>query len=322
MKRFKNILYLAEEGESTLSRSIDRVVALAKDNQAELTVMSVLERPRLGFYGEVLLRDEFETRVRQRELDRLRKAIASHTKKLDIRLEVQYGLPFIVAIKDVLRNGRDLIVKTVGHGGAHTFLFGGTDQHLLRKSPCPVWLMQAEEHLKCRKIMAAIDFDPWEEEAEPGELNKLILELASSLALSDLADLHIAHAWQPVTERVIRVFGSALPHQDVEKSVDREYRAHMDRLQDLGATLRNSVGDEGYKYLSPRVHLRKGDARIVIPALAEELDIDLVVMGTVSRTGIPGFLIGNTAEVILNNLDCAVLAVKPSGFVSPVVLED
>ena len=320
MKRFNNILYLVEEGEGQLARSIDRVVALARDNQARLTVLSVLEKPRLGFYGEVLLRDEYEGRIRQKELDRLKKAVASHAETFEIQLDVKYGTAFIVAIQDILRNGRDLVVKTVGHGGPHAFLFGGTDQHLLRKSPCPVWLMHAEEHLKCRKVMAAIDFDPWQEEEEPDELNKLILELASSLALTDLADLHVAHAWQPVSERVVRVFGSDLPDQDVAKSIDREYRAHLDRTQDLVAHLRDSVGKEGYKYLSPRVHVRRGDARNVIPTLAEELEIDLVVMGTVSRTGIPGFLIGNTAEVILNNLDCAVLAVKPSGFVSPVVL--
>lgn len=321
MKRFKNILYLVEEGKTQLARSIERVVALAKDSQAALTVLSVLERPRLGFYGEVLLRDDYEVRVRQKEMDRLNKLLAPHVGKVDVRLDVQFGTAFLLAIQDVLRNDRDLVVKTIGQGGAHAFLFGGTDQHLLRKSPCPVWLMQAEDALKCRKVLAAVDFDPWEEEGEPGELNSQIVELASSIALADSADLHIAHAWQPVTERIVRVFGSDLPAQNIEQSVDREYRAHMDRLQDLAASLRKRMGDEGYKYLAPRLHLRRGDARNVIPAMAEELEVDLVVMGTVSRTGIPGFLIGNTAEVILNNLDCAVLATKPSGFVSPVVLE-
>jgi len=43
-------------------------------------------------------------------------------------------------------------------------------------------------------------------------------------------------------------------------------------------------------------------------------------MGTVGRTGIPGLIMGNTAESILNNIGCSVLAVKPPGFVSPVTL--
>jgi nucleotide-binding universal stress UspA family protein len=44
-------------------------------------------------------------------------------------------------------------------------------------------------------------------------------------------------------------------------------------------------------------------------------------MGTVARTGINGLLMGNTAEMILTQIDCSVLAVKPQGFVSPVTLE-
>ena len=49
--------------------------------------------------------------------------------------------------------------------------------------------------------------------------------------------------------------------------------------------------------------------------------IDLLVMGTVCRTGLAGFIIGNTAEEVLSALNCSVLTVKPEGFVSPVTLE-
>jgi len=42
------------------------------------------------------------------------------------------------------------------------------------------------------------------------------------------------------------------------------------------------------------------------------------VMGTVGRVGLPGLLIGNTAETILGRVGCAVLAIKPEGFQTPV----
>ncbi|WP_432648854.1 universal stress protein [Methylomarinum roseum] len=44
-------------------------------------------------------------------------------------------------------------------------------------------------------------------------------------------------------------------------------------------------------------------------------------MGTLGQTGISGFLIGNTAEAILDQLQCSVLAIKPPGFRSPVTIE-
>lgn len=65
----------------------------------------------------------------------------------------------------------------------------------------------------------------------------------------------------------------------------------------------------------------KRGVRCDIPELVKEHQIDLVMMGTVGRTGIPGFLMGNTAEMILNRIDCSVLAIKPEGFVTPVTLE-
>jgi nucleotide-binding universal stress UspA family protein len=45
-------------------------------------------------------------------------------------------------------------------------------------------------------------------------------------------------------------------------------------------------------------------------------------MGTVARSGIPGLIMGNTAEAILTELECSVLAIKPPGFVTPVTLLD
>jgi nucleotide-binding universal stress UspA family protein len=69
------------------------------------------------------------------------------------------------------------------------------------------------------------------------------------------------------------------------------------------------------------IHL-PGAPEDVIPAFAAEQALDLLVMGTVARTGVAGFFIGNTAERVLRNLPCSVLAVKPDGFVCPVGADD
>ena len=77
-----------------------------------------------------------------------------------------------------------------------------------------------------------------------------------------------------------------------------------------------AVGD-----LKPRVHLLEGKAKDRIPVLARKKRVELIVMGTVARTGLPEFLIGNTAENVLSQVDCSVLTVKPEGFVTPIRLE-
>ena len=58
----------------------------------------------------------------------------------------------------------------------------------------------------------------------------------------------------------------------------------------------------------------------MIPEMVAKKGVDLIVMGTVCRTGLAGFFVGNTAEDILQQVDCSVLALKPEGFVSPVEL--
>jgi len=68
-------------------------------------------------------------------------------------------------------------------------------------------------------------------------------------------------------------------------------------------------------------HLLEGDPEHVVPDFVRENEVDVVVMGSVGRTGVPGFLIGNTAETILRQVESSVLAIKPGGFVSPVELD-
>ena len=70
--------------------------------------------------------------------------------------------------------------------------------------------------------------------------------------------------------------------------------------------------------MSPRSHIVQGMPGRELPKVATDIKADLVVMGTVARTGIAGVVIGNTAETVLSQLQCSVLAIKPKDFVSPV----
>ena len=81
------------------------------------------------------------------------------------------------------------------------------------------------------------------------------------------------------------------------------------------------IGKYSVKNLNHRLHFLKGDPAARITDLAAKERIDLIVMGTVCRTGVAGFFIGNTAENVLQQVDCSVLTVKPEGFVSPVKLK-
>jgi nucleotide-binding universal stress UspA family protein len=77
----------------------------------------------------------------------------------------------------------------------------------------------------------------------------------------------------------------------------------------------------GERLQSARVELRKGSPEELIPRFVVSEGIDLVVMGTVARTGIAGLVIGNTAERLLQRLPCSVFTIEPAGFRTPVRLD-
>jgi nucleotide-binding universal stress UspA family protein len=198
--------------------------------------------------------------------------------------------------------------------------------HLLRKCPCPVWLVKPETSASYQRILAAVDVGdsyPPEELETRQALNGTVMELAGSLAVSEFAELHVVHAWHAFAESSLRhsAFMSQ-PEDEVNAYVEEVQRHHAQRLDELMRETGAKLGSDAMEYLKPQLHLLKGSARQEIPALAKRLRVDCIVMGTVARTGVRGFFIGNTAETILEQIDCSVLAIKPPSFVTPVALED
>ncbi|HPB73755.1 MAG TPA: universal stress protein [Chromatiaceae bacterium] len=323
MKHFKNILYLAEPGKDQTA-ALARAVSLAENNQARLTLLEIIEPPRSGILEGSRTLDALFTGASQRRMAALEALAEPYQERLDIAVKVRLGTPYLEAIREVLAENRDLVIKLANpeEGLLERFL-GGTDLQLLRKCPCPVLVMSPQDKDNYRRILAAVDFDPWR--AEPEEttaLNRQILGLASSLALSDFADLHLAHSWEPLSPEMMRLWSDTEDAGEIAAQVNIEHLRHQEGFERLARQLRDWIGDETYDYLTPRLHLLQGSARETIPALAARMKFDLVIMGTVGRAGIPGAIIGNTAEAILGQLRCALLAVKPADFVTPVTLPE
>jgi nucleotide-binding universal stress UspA family protein len=225
-----------------------------------------------------------------------------------------------------LRNGHDLVVKCPESPDWLDRLFSGDDMHLLRKCPCPVWMIRPEVGESYQRILAAVDVDdsyPPEELETRRALNSTVMELAGSLAVSEFAELHVVNVWRAMFENTLR--HSAFlrkPEDEVDAYVEQVRRDQAQRLDELMRETGAKLGPDAMDYIKPQLHLLKGEAREEIPALAKRLQVDCIIMGTVARTGIRGFIMGNTAETILDQIDCSVLAIKPPGFVTPVELEE
>lgn len=315
MKRFRNILYVAEALKGP-SSAFDRALALAEENQARLTVAAVHE-PHIA---AVRLPDnrtflDIEIWVREEQAQCWDAFDARAGDRIELEKTLLSGTHFLEVIRDVQRNGRDLVIKPVEAGDWRQRLLGSADRHLLRKCPVPVWLIRAETEAS-RRILAAIDFDVEGQSPATGQLTQDILELSLSLAVAELAELYVVHVWDAPAEGMLRRWSSE--PGEVNGYVERERSWHLNAATQAMDQLAASVGQEAVDFVKPHLRLPKGSAREVIPALAGELGVDLIVMGTVGRTGVPGLIIGNTAESVLDRIECSILALKPPGFSSPV----
>jgi nucleotide-binding universal stress UspA family protein len=133
--------------------------------------------------------------------------------------------------------------------------------------------------------------------------------------------MHIGCIWEAYGEDFLRYGAfSNMPEEKIDVYTDQARRECLEKLDFLVEKMNVCVGKDIVDYLRPKVHLVKGKPSIDIPLMVKKYNVDLIVMGTVARTGIPGFIIGNTAESILEQVRCSVLAIKPDGFKSPIIL--
>lgn len=322
MHRFRNIL-VAIDVDRPAQGVLARAARLAKQSGASVTLAAVVED--LPWYSRLVLpsADELQgllVRKRSEILEQL-----SHSLRKDgltVSVGVLRGRSHIEMVRQVLRGGHDLLMKEAEPN--ENVLFGSTDMHLLRACPCPIWLVKpGHGDRPFSQVLAPVDPAPppdvtdvlhTREDLAPKDpaLDARILELAGSLAEGDGAELNVVHAWSAAGESFVR--GDPMLDQG---QVDRY-------VEDSRAEARKALEDLLARAGRPRghcsVHLLKGDAANVIAEFAKDRGVDLIVMGTVARTGIGGLLIGNTAETVLQRVNCSVLAVKPKGFVSPVEL--
>lgn len=314
MKRFKNILVVCDGTEGEIA-TLQRAYELAEKNRGELKVMGVVGGLQGRFHAlesKFLPEDIIEFSVKDKA-KHLEDFVATHCPEAKcLEVKVKAGNEFIEVIREVLGHDHDLVVKTARGGEFGNILFGSTAMHLMRKCPCPVWVIKPGQEGRYRRICAAVDFAS---STDPrNSLNRKIMDLSVSLAREEGSALHIVHSWSLPDENLLKE-KFCLAGDTIDKWVSDTRKKHSDWLYSF-------LDRYDLHNLRYQVHLKQGTAHKLIPELAEKEGIDLIVMGTLSRTGVPGFLIGNTAEKVLHLVNCSVMAVKPDGFITPVTLDE
>lgn len=200
-------------------------------------------------------------------------------------------------------NNIDLVVKaTKRHDDLVSVIFTPTDWHLLRKSPSPVLLVKDHDWPEDGEIIAAINVGT--EDKAHAQLNEKITVIADDYANLLSGNVNLVNSFSSTPLNI----AIEVPEFDPEQYYNAVKNHHHDEMVKHATK---------YGIDESRCFVKEGVPEKVIPQLAKEKDAELVIIGTVGRTGFSAALIGNTAEHVIDELHCDVLAVKPEGFVSP-----
>ena len=301
MHRFTNILF-SPLGDKDNPAAVRRLSELAGRNGAKLTLLGVVPGPTN--LQSALHRPHFFDDVQDAEVAAMAKRVNGWASKQDeapVETATTVGSQALEIIDRAIVHGHDLVVVTTDEDRHDK----ATIQRLLRKCPCPVWVIRPTR-ARTQRVLAAVNPDP-----DEADLNRTILELASSMVERFGGELHLIHAWEFYGEAMMR--SSAFVRTtsaDLDRFILEERDTRARALTDLLTA--TGLDDAAWK-----IHLEKGRPEDRVPQVVAKSRINLLVMGTLARTGVSGVLIGNTAERILDQVRCSVVAVKPPGFTSP-----
>lgn len=178
------------------------------------------------------------------------------------------------AVRAAARCSASLVFKnSFRHSDVERELRPTSDFTLLRQSPCPVLLVKDNYDWSSRRVLAAINSQSTDDTHR--RLNNLIISLAQNFTDAYGSDAHFVTAYNDANH----------PPEPTELS------ARCGAPEEL-------------------IHIERGNAAQVIVDTARRLDVDLVIIGTVGRSGIKGRVVGNTSEKILDHTGSDILVVN------------
>jgi nucleotide-binding universal stress UspA family protein len=169
--------------------------------------------------------------------------------------------------------------------------------------------LREDDPAEFRHVAAALDV--LDDHPVQRELDQKVAQAA--LATANAA-VHLLYAMRPLSESI------RISHSDTD-SITPEQLAQWDTELTEKAFAQLEAARSQLLPQESQCHLLAGAPEDAIPEFIHAHGVDLLVMGTVARSGLDGYLIGNTADRILDQVDCAILALKPDAFVSPLADE-
>lgn len=241
----------------------------------------------------------FRTRERQFSMhyrDRLT-AIQQEFEALDIQAEAEFSAERHTAdaiLSRIRKHKPDLVLKSVHRQSTLArILITNTDWHLIKSSPAPLLLVKSRQWASDGSIMAAVD--PLHAKAAQNQLDHLLLDTASSLAQHLGLKTRVFHCYFP---DLSAMFPKVIDANDYIQEVRER---HTVKIEELLKQHDMSMDD---------VILTRGDLVRTLQHCIQREKTNILVLGALSRNFVERTIIGSTAEKMLYDTSCDVLAMR------------
>ena len=134
------------------------------------------------------------------------------------------------------------------------------------------------------------------------------VDLACRLAEEFDGALHLLHVTEDFAD-VVPDFGMGINLQPFR---DAWARSHDDRDAEVLARLSDVLDPAWTEAGRTRTVIRRGKPFVEIVRYAKEQEIDLIVMGTHGRSGLPHVMLGSVTENVVRQAPCPVLTARTS----------
>ena len=306
MENYKKILTVIDpttDDQKALKRSIE----LARRTGGEITAFLTIYD--FSYEMTTMLSGEEREAMRQSMInDRMQwleekiAEIDDHSITINTSI-IWHNRPFEKIIQKVITEGFDIVIKgTHQHDKFKSVIFTPTDWHILRKCPCPVLLVKEHNWPDNGNLLTALNIGSDDDEHKA--LNEKLTLEATHLSSLIKANIHLVNSY-PGTPVNIAI---EIPEFNACEYNDTMMKHHQTAMNDHANTFNIPLEN---------THIKEGLPEDVIQSVSNKIDAELVILGTIGRTGLSAALIGNTAEHVIDRLNCDVLAIKPNGYISP-----
>ncbi|MCF7969650.1 MAG: universal stress protein [Methylococcaceae bacterium] len=264
-----------------------KVRRLARLFSSSITLLNASDAPKI-FEGLRLSKEQakelhaLQNKKIQEQLDALL-PLFSENHPLSVSYKIIAERPFFEAVIHVIKQQENawLVLQNSKKLGIPNIAW-----QFIRDCPQPIYIAKQKDWRKPLNILAAID--PTHENDENAVLDHKVLATAKEIADACSADLHVIHCYTPII----------MADNAIQKRIELLYR------ENFFETI------EPYNIDQDNIYLLAGDPSKNIEQLCASLEIDLIVMGAVSRNSLQRIFIGNTVEEVIPAIEADILLVK------------